>query len=283
MYKKRNLEGQTFGTLTVIKDLGHYRNNDKHFWSLVRCKCGIEFPLQDTYLINGRQSCCPYCSRKKQVTHNMTDSRIYHVYQSMKSRCYNPNNEDYESYGGRGIKICDEWKNNATSFIEWAYKSGYQENADYMECTLDRINVDGDYCPENCRWVDKIIQSRNKRNTVYMNYKGEKKSVNEVAEIVGMKSCTLKHRLKSGYSDEDAISIEVNSEYMRKKHLNYEIKRYATLIQKSTGEKHEFESCSGASRFLGHNNGYLSNLMRKRNTCQFEVENYYVKIGEYHH
>ena len=81
----------------------------------------------------------------------------------MKSRCYNKNNGAYTNYGGRGIKVCNEWLHDYPKFREWAFAAGYDPNASYGECTLDRINVDGDYCPSNCRWVDCVTQAHNKR------------------------------------------------------------------------------------------------------------------------
>lgn len=283
MSRKRNLLGQRFGSLVVIKDLGYYKANDKHFWSLVRCDCGKEFPIQDTYLVNSRQTKCAECSRKVNAKHLMTNARIYHVYQSMKGRCYNPNNIDYKNYGGRGIKVCDEWLNNSTSFIEWAYKTGYDESAKYGTCTLDRIDVNGDYCPENCRWADSITQARNKKDTIFMNYKGEKIPVQKVAELTGIKASTLVYRIKHGYSDEDAVLLPVGGEDVLSHSKNHELKRNVLLVDKVSNRSQEFGSCSLASKFLGHNVGYLSNMMRKLGTNHFEVEDYYVEIGELSH
>jgi hypothetical protein len=81
----------------------------------------------------------------------------------MKNRCYNKNSPDYKNYGGRGIKICDEWLNDFTAFNKWAFENGYDENAPKLACTIDRINNDLGYSPENCRWVDIATQNRNKR------------------------------------------------------------------------------------------------------------------------
>ena len=90
-----------------------------------------------------------------------SSERIYTIYNAMMSRCYNPNVPHYFRYGGRGISVCDEWRNNYYSFREWAYESGYDENAPRGKCTIDRIDDDGNYCPENCRWVDMKVQNNN--------------------------------------------------------------------------------------------------------------------------
>lgn len=282
MYKKKNLEGQKFGKLTVIKSIGYYRPNDRHFWSLVKCDCGNTFNIQDTLLVSGRRTQCPSCGRQANATHNMTKSRIYHVYQSMKGRCYNPNNTDYKSYGGRGIKVCEEWVNDPCAFIEWAYKTGYDENAEYMECTLDRINVNEDYSPDNCRWVDKYVQALNKTDTIYMLYQGKKLPLQTVSKLSGIKAGTLLYRISHGYSDEDAVNLPIGCEEVRRKSRNNQLKRRVILTNKITLEQLKFESCTSASRFLGHNDGYLSTKFLRLKKSNFEIEDYYVEIGEHY-
>lgn len=91
------------------------------------------------------------------------NERLYNVWNSMKSRCYNPNVASYKNYGGRGIEVCDEWAHNFPTFQKWAIENGYDPDAPYGECTIDRIDVNGNYEPSNCRWVSMDVQRYNKR------------------------------------------------------------------------------------------------------------------------
>ena len=200
--KQRNLVGQKFGKLTVIKQCGKGRGN--RYYSLVRCDCGYEYLVPDTYLISGRRKSCHNCNRPSQ-THGKTHTRLFYIWSSMKQRCLNKNRKSYQEYGERGISVCAEWLDFQT-FYEWAMNNGYQE-----DLTIDRIDSNGNYEPSNCRWADLTTQARNKRNTLFVDYEGTKKPVQEVAEIVGMKAATIAYRLRKGWSDYDATHIRVGS------------------------------------------------------------------------
>lgn len=118
----------------------------------------------------------------------------------MRQRCNNPNNKDYVNYGARGIKICDEW-NDYAEFVKWAISSGYRDNV-----TIERVDVDGDYCPVNCTWVANELQALNTTRNVYYEYKGEKYSVRQLSEISGVKYNTMRARLNNyGWSVERAM------------------------------------------------------------------------------
>lgn len=279
MKKQKSLVGNRYGKLIVIDDLGHY-NNSIHFWSLVRCDCGNEFPTMDSFLRTGRKYQCRECARKKHISHNMTGKRLYRVYAGMKRRCYSPTDDAYKHYGGRGIKICQEWLENPSSFFEWAYEHGYKEDAAYGECTIDRIDVNGDYCPENCRWADEVTQGNNKQNTYYVQYKGKQTPLKEVAKDVGIKYNTLYNRLSKGYSIDEAINLEVNGDEMHSKMGKGAIKRYTTLTNLSTNDKQTFESSSAASRFLNHTSSYLNTKALRLKSDSFEIDGYLVEIGE---
>jgi hypothetical protein len=102
------------------------------------------------------------------TTHGMTNTRPYYIWSSMRERCFNPNSQAYSNYGGRGITVCQEWKDDFMSFYNWAINNGYTD-----ELSIDRIDVNGNYCPENCRWITMYEQQNNKRTSVMITYNGK--------------------------------------------------------------------------------------------------------------
>ena len=132
------------------------------------------------------------------LKHGMKRTRIYGVWSAMKSRCMNPNRDQYEDYGGRGIKVCARW---AESFENFYADMGDPPRGH----TLDRRDNDGDYCPENCQWSPRTTQGRNKRTTRMLTAGGETKSIAEWSEVSGIPLKTICKRIASGWSDEDAV------------------------------------------------------------------------------
>jgi hypothetical protein len=122
----------------------------------------------------------------------------------MKGRCYSENDVSYPLYGGRGIKMCDEWRDNADAFIEWALKNGYSD-----ELSIDRIDVNGNYEPSNCRWATDIEQANNKRTTVRITYGGVTRSAREWSEITGIDQRKLTRRVRDGWSAARTLGFEV--------------------------------------------------------------------------
>lgn len=115
----------------------------------------------------------------------------------MKERCYNIHNINYRHYGGRGIIVCDEWLRDFINFYNWAMSHGYDDNL-----TIDRIDVNGDYCPDNCRWTDYETQGNNRRNTVYLTYNGKTQSVSQWCRELKLNLSTVYYRAKRGYRAE---------------------------------------------------------------------------------
>lgn len=192
MTKLIDLAGQKFGKLTVIK----LYSKKPTKW-LCKCICGVETVVDTRNLISGHTKSCG-CSRHKtpsNATHKLRQHKLYNVWNGIKQRCNNPNNNRYKDYGGRGISICKEWNDNFKSFYDWAYANGYNENAEYGKCTIDRINVNGNYEPNNCRWIDIKTQSNNRRNNHLITYNGEAKTIAEWSRILNIKRTTILERL----------------------------------------------------------------------------------------
>lgn len=134
--------------------------------------------------------------------HGLKGTRLYRIWNGIKNRCFNPNYHRYSDYGGRGIKVCDEWKNDFQSFYDWSMSNGYSDNL-----TIDRINNDGNYEPSNCRWVGLKVQANNSRHCNNIQFNGEVHSISEWARITGIPRYTLNNRInKYGWSIEDSLT-----------------------------------------------------------------------------
>lgn len=178
--------GQRFGRLLVVKK----EPGSRARW-ICQCDCGKQKTLYACFLKKTQSCGCleeenRLSIGKRTQTHGKTNTILYSKYCSMKERIHNPNYKYYFRYGGRGIKICDEWENSFESFYEWAYKNGYDDSKKGYEQTLDRINVNGDYEPDNCRWVSQREQSNNRGCTRYIEYEGKDIPITEFCSQNGI-------------------------------------------------------------------------------------------------
>ena len=160
MHTANDISGQKFGMLTVIKRAGVHPGRNST-WLCV-CECGSERVVRGSALRTGHTiSCGCYHSKlmkEKLTKHDGSRTRLYKVWTSMKHRCHNSADANFQHYGGRGISVCDEWRNSFKEFQDWALSNGYRQGL-----TIDRINNDGNYEPSNCRWTTMSEQNRNQR------------------------------------------------------------------------------------------------------------------------
>lgn len=211
--KPLDITGKRFGKLVAI-ERAHKTLCGKWKW-LCRCDCGNYKEIDiHSLLRKDRPSTvsCGMCKKSMKGTkcykHGMTHTNIYQRYKLMKNRCYNPHNKRYYLYGGRGIKMCDEWlgEDGSKNFIEWALNNGYRE-----DLTLDRINGDEGYSPNNCRWVTRKEQSNNLRTNVLYDYNGCKYTLSQIADIVNMDQKLLRSRIRLGWDLDKAINTPKRS------------------------------------------------------------------------
>lgn len=134
-------------------------------------------------------------------------------YDKMKARCYNPNSGVYKHYGGRGIKVCEEWKDSFDNYYNWSIKNGF-----HPDLTIDRIDVDGNYEPSNCRWATWTTQARNKTNSLIIEYEGKEYMVYQLSEMTGISEGTLYHRIKKGWTIPEILENPVNFYYIYLEH-----------------------------------------------------------------
>lgn len=200
---KYQLEGRRFGRLTVLEK-SDLRSGKKVLWRCL-CDCGKEVLVITSNLTGGNtKSCGCLHNEGNRKTHGQCGTRLYRIWKLMKARCYQESSRIYKYYGGRGITVCDEWQ-KFEPFHEWAMANGYGD-----DLTIDRINVNGNYEPSNCRWATNEEQHNNTRRNVMLTYNGETMSLSQWAHRLNMPVETLWSRIFSyKWSVEKAISTPV--------------------------------------------------------------------------
>lgn len=218
--QKNNISGCRFGKLIVMKRAQNTKDG-KTQW-LCQCDCGNSKIIRKSDLITGKTKSCG-CLRKEitknlgfnNKTHGKTNTRIYRIWQAMKSRCYYKKNIQYQNYGERGIKICDEWLDKGNGFINfynWAINNGYKDNL-----TIDRRNVNGNYEPNNCRWTSMKTQENNRRNNHKINYDNKNYTVSQLSKKINIPKATLLWRINNGWNENELkIPVDLANRIKRK-------------------------------------------------------------------
>ena len=215
--KRKYMIGKKFGMLLGEKETEE-RSKSGTIKYICNCDCGNTVTVDGTSLRNGNTKSCGCLQKslaksmcvKRNTVHGMANTRLYRLWSDIKRRCYNKSDVSYKFYGGRGIKMCEEWRNDFKVFADWAYKTGYDITAQRGEYTIERINVNEDYSAENCTWKTIVEQQRNKRSTKKYLYNGEYYTLSELENLSGIKSTTLFNRIKyMGMSINKAVETPV--------------------------------------------------------------------------
>lgn len=202
MPKLIDLASMRFGRLVVVSRAENVGRTTR--WNCL-CDCGnLVIVRQPDLKARKTQSCG--CLHREQLAerntvHGLSKTKLCDIWRSMKDRCNNPKNRAYKNYGGRGISICNEWLTDFKAFYDWAMANGYGDNK-----SIDRINVNGNYEPENCRWTDYKTQANNTRANHFVEYNGKTQTIAQWADECGIKQHTLIQRLRRGWTIEKALT-----------------------------------------------------------------------------
>lgn len=191
--KTKDITGKRYGKLIVLGFCEYKYSKSGHkncYWNCL-CDCGNEKVVSSDSLRSSNVRSCGCIKTQRNAeyftTHNKTHIRLYSIYTDVKQRCFNPNSKAYFYYGGRGIVMCDEWKNNFCLFYDWAIENGYEESL-----TLERIDVNGNYEPSNCTWIPAREQSKNRRNSHYITHNGTTKTLSDWSRELKVSRQTLR-------------------------------------------------------------------------------------------
>lgn len=208
MRKFKDLTGMRFGKLTVLEYTNKRNLNRNILWRCL-CDCGNEIYVATSCLNSGHTKSCG-CGKNNFVEmgkiggkigkHHLSRTRLYKCYNHMINRCHNSSNIQYKDYGGRGITVCEEWKNDFISFYNWAMSNGYKD-----DLTIDRIDVNGNYEPSNCRWVNKYLQANNKRNNVYITCNNETLTIAQWSNRLNINYWNIRRKIQKGWTIQQII------------------------------------------------------------------------------
>lgn len=192
------LVNQRFGKLTVLRRAERNSKSGNAMW-VCKCDCENIVTVIGSHLRSGHTTSCG-CNRISERSMGHSKDRLYRTWSGMHNRCYDPTHDRYKWYGGKGISICDEWQDFMT-FRTWALANGYND-----DLTIDRIDSDGNYRPDNCQWVDMKVQANNRNNNRVLQYKSKKYTATQLAEAHGMSPHTVFNRLKLGWTVDQIVN-----------------------------------------------------------------------------
>lgn len=201
----KDLTGQQFGRLTVI---GYsHQNKHRHAVWECQCSCGNKTLVISPCLIKGQVLSCGCFHEHHNTPRGMSKSRLYHIWCAIRRRCSDPKNNRYHIYGGRGIRVCDEWQHDFAAFLDWSLSNGYSD-----ALTIDRIDVNGNYEPSNCRWITHKAQCYNTRSNRLFSLNGKSQTLQEWASELGISYRTLVYRIyRARWSTEKALTTPVRT------------------------------------------------------------------------
>lgn len=203
MSRAIDITGKRYGRLVVREKAGTDRFRQIKW--LCDCNCGNQTIVTSGNLRNGHTTSCG-CYNKQRISethkkHGMFGTRLYNIWAGMIQRCNNPKNTKYKNYGARGISVCDEWEGSFKCFYEWAITNGYKRNL-----TIDRIDVNGNYQPTNCRWVGIETQENNRTDNIYITINGETRTLSEWCRTNGINVSTALQRIRFGWDSIRAVT-----------------------------------------------------------------------------
>ena len=213
MRKAKDLVGETFGSLTVIKEVEKYIHPSGSTTRMWECKCSCNEGTVKNYradsLKTGKSLSCGCIRKSYPLTHGMTGTLEFNIWRGMKYRCNNSNFSGYKYYGGKGIKVCERWEESFENFYQDMGKIPSENHS------IERIKSNEDYTPENCKWATKLEQGRNTSFNHNIEYKGEIKCLSEWAEFLDMKYSTLSNRIQRGWTVERAFTSPINTKHRK--------------------------------------------------------------------
>ena len=247
MRKCADLTGKKFGKLTVIKKADDYispKGMHAPRW-LCQCDCGKIKEIAQSSLNSGHAKSCGCSQYQGKTKHGLYGTRLYHIWSNMKERCNSKNNKRYNAYGGRGITYCEQW-NDFSEFSKWALENGYKDNL-----TIERKDVNGNYCPENCCWIPLSEQAKNRRPSLRLKDKnGVERLMIEVAEELGISAKTVRARHSAGWDLNLAVYTPLTMNTIKKRVLRIDLNSGEVL--------QEYESIGMASKDVGVDRSSIS-------------------------